>query len=51
VVTREELIQAGQSAAYDALPGLLQWDEAGVVARDVLEVAADLITLDDEESP
>lgn len=46
---RDQLIEAGQRAAFDALPGLLHWDEAGVIARDVLEVAAPLISLEDDQ--
>lgn len=49
VTAREELIAAGQRAAFDALPGLLRWDEAGVIARDVLEVAAPLLSLEDDQ--
>lgn len=50
MVTREELIVATQEAAHEALLGLLSWDEAGVIARDVLDAIDALAPIDLEES-
>lgn len=47
-MTREMAIVLAQRAAFAALPGLLAWDEAGVVARDVLDSVSPAIHLDDD---
>lgn len=47
-MTREQVIVRAQYAAFAALP-LLTWDEAGVVARDVLDAVDELVEISVED--